>query len=145
MNGSHYIEDIQWQIYYEKMQLIWYILKAFTFVARYTYHPFRVAVLQSKKKNRQILWQNPANISMLFNFFLWLRWRRDVVQPHINVETSSHISTLEFTILNNVESILCISKLLWATLDNVDTTLSFQRWVSQRLSRWKQLCENDNF
>ena len=37
------------------------------------------------------------------------------------------------------------STLMWATLDNIQTTLSFQRRVSQRWSTWKRRFENDHF
>ena len=60
-----------------------------------------------------------------FNVVFWLIWRRDVVQPKINVETTLSISMLEFTASNNVKSTLRISTLMCATVDYVETTLSF--------------------
>ena len=60
-----------------------------------------------------------------FNVVFWLIWRRHVVQPKINVETTLSISTLEFSASNNVKSTLRNSTLMWATEDNVKTTLSF--------------------
>ena len=59
-----------------------------------------------------------------FNVAFWLMRRRDMGQHQINVETTLFISTLEFSTSNNVESVLCISTLIW-TLDDVETTLSF--------------------
>ena len=44
-----------------------------------------------------------------FNVLFWLIRRRNVRQRQINVETTLCISTLEFTTLNNMESMLCIS------------------------------------
>ena len=60
-----------------------------------------------------------------FDVVFWLIWRRDVVQPKINVETTLSISMLEFTASNNVKSTLRISTLMCATVDYVETTLSF--------------------
>ena len=62
----------------------------------------------------------PGNILTLFQCYLLLIWAHNVGQRQINVEITFHISTLEFTTSNNVESTLCIS-----TLNNVETTLSF--------------------
>ena len=53
-------------------------------------------------------------------------------------------STLKFTTLNIVESTLSISTLILTTLDNVKTTMFFQRRVSQHWSKLKQLYEYDH-
>ena len=47
----------------------------------------------------------PENISMLFRRCLLVDMIRDVGQRQTNVETKLCISTLEFTTLNNVESL----------------------------------------
>ena len=49
-SGLHYIKDIWLEIYYEKIPLIWYIVKAFTFDVKYTYLLLSVVVLQSKSE-----------------------------------------------------------------------------------------------
>ena len=48
-----------------------------------------------------------------FNVVFWLMRRRDVGLRQVYVETTLCISTLEFATSNNVESILCISTLIW--------------------------------
>ena len=47
-----------------------------------------------------------------FNVVVWLIQCRDVAQRQIDVETILCISALEFTMSNNVESILCILTLI---------------------------------
>ena len=91
-----------------------------------------------------------------FNIVFWLIRRCDVGQGQINVETTLCISTLEFTTSNNVESMLySTSKLIYTTLDNVETTLSFSTliwttlvnvettlWKWPFLKRTKQIISN---
>ena len=92
------------------------------------------------RKNSQIYTQQ--TFQRCFNVVFWLIRRRDVGQRQFNVETTLHISTLEFTTSNNVESMLCISTLIWTTLGNVETTLSFSRssfttLVNVKTTLWK--------
>ena len=91
-----------------------------------------------------------------FNIVFWLIRRCDVGQGQINVETTLCISTLEFTTSNNVESMLySTSTLIYTTLDNVETTLSFSTliwttlvnvettlWKWPFLKRTKQIISN---
>ena len=64
-----------------------------------------------------------------FNVVFRLIWRRDITQRQINIETTLCTSTL-----NNVESTLYISTLIWTTLDNVETTLWIWRFEKKKLS-----------
>ena len=56
-------------------------------------------------------------------------------------EATSHqrmcMSKLEFLKLENVKTTLCFSNVIWATLDTVEKTSNFQRWVSH-------CCENSH-
>ena len=36
-SGLYYMKDIELEVYYEKMPLIWYIIKTCTFDLKYTY------------------------------------------------------------------------------------------------------------
>ena len=54
-----------------------------------------------------------------FNVVLCLMWHRDVVQRQINFETTLRTSTLKSATLNNVQSRLAISTLIWTMLDKV--------------------------
>ena len=74
-----------------------------------------------------------------FSIVFRLIWRRDVVQRQINFETTLCTSTL-----SNVKLTLSVSTLIWTTLDNVETTSSFQRRFSQRWATSKQRCKNDH-
>ena len=53
-----------------------------------------------------------------FNVVIRLIWRRDFGQCQINVEKTFCTSTLEFAALDNVESTLSISTLIWTTLND---------------------------
>ena len=53
----------------------------------------------------QLIYHYPENISMLFRHCLLVDMMRDVGQSQTTVETKLCISTLEFTTLNNVESL----------------------------------------
>ena len=66
-----------------------------------------------------------------FNVALRLIWRRDVGQRQTNVEVTLCTSTLEFSTLNNVESTLSISTLIW---HNVELTLPFSTSICKTLS-----------
>ena len=73
---------------------------------------------------------NPSkHFNLVSTFVLRLIWRHDVRQSKINVETTLCLSTLEFKTLNKVESTLSIL-LIWTTLDNFETTLSFSASIS---------------
>ena len=80
-----------------------------------------------------------------FNVDFRLIWCRDVAQHQINVEINEStlcLWRLEYATLNNVESMLSISKLIWTTLDNVETTLYFLMSILTT-STSKQPCEYD--
>ena len=49
-SGLHYIKNTELEIYYEKMLLIWYIIKTITVDVKRTYLLLSVAALQSKSK-----------------------------------------------------------------------------------------------
>ena len=66
-----------------------------------------------------------------FNVALRLIWRRDVRQSQTNVEVTFCTTTLEFSTLNNVESTLSISTLIW---HNVKLTLPFSTSICKTLS-----------
>ena len=76
-----------------------------------------------------------------FNVVFCLIQRRDVGQRQINVETTLHISTLEFTTSNNVKSMLYISTLIWNNVrqrrDIVVSTSSFTALVNVETTLWK--------
>ena len=85
--------------------------------------------------------QYPGKLSTGFNIFVKVIWRRDVGQYQINVETTLCMPTLKFIMLNNVKSMLSISKLTLTTLDNVETMLSsFITFINL-----EQRCEYDHF
>ena len=88
---------------------------------------FHQICITKKCKMKNInLQQTQQTFQRCFNVVFWLIRCRDVGQRKTNIEIALCISTLEFTLSNNVESVLCISALIWASaLDNVETTLSF--------------------
>ena len=93
----------------------------------------RKLCLSTKFSHQEFRWNNGILCSGCFNVAVRLIWRRDVRQRQINVETTLCTSTLEFTTLNNVVSILSILTLIWTTLDNVKTTMSFLTSISATL------------
>ena len=101
------------------------------FVNKYfTNHPlknYKLSEGQIFRVSSQQTFQRCFNVVRLI-------WRRDVAQRQINLETTLCTSTLEFTTLNSVESMLYIAMLIWTTLDNVETTLSFSTSIYTTLS-----------
>ena len=63
--------------------------------------------------------------------------QRDVGQRQIDVETTLCISMLDITTPNNVESMLCISTLIWTKLDNTCSTLIWTTLVNVETTLWK--------
>ena len=77
-----------------------------------------------------------------FNVFFWLIWHRNVEQCQINVETTFFISKSEYTALSEINSMTCVSTLIWTTLDNVKITFlfstsSFATFINFQTTLWK--------
>ena len=86
----------------------------------------------------------PANISTLFQRWLLvdmtLRHRTTSNQRWNNVV----LSTLRFTILDNIEWTFCILASIWMSITSKQH-FHFERIVSQRWSTSKQRSENDHY
>ena len=76
----------------------------------------------------------PANISTLFQRCLLVDMTSRRCVTSNQRWSTLRTSTSEFTMLNNVKSMLSISTLIWTTLDNVETTLSLSTSIFTTLS-----------